>query len=69
MAYDPSNPPPDPISIPLAEYDHMKAEISKLYDCHKMLRAVRPLVYGDELTDDELAELRMDFDHFSREYL
>jgi hypothetical protein len=34
-----------------------------------MLRAVRPLVYGDELTDDELAELRMDFDHFSREYL
>lgn len=59
----------DPITIPRAEFDRMKAEISKLYDCHNMIRAVRPLVRGDELTDEQRLEIRVAYDHFERDYL
>jgi hypothetical protein len=64
--YDPDQPPPDHVVIPIAEFDRIKDDISKLFICQAMLRRLL-LFAGGALTDDEVVELRGDIQHFERD--
>ena len=64
-----NTPPADPVTIPLEEYDRLKAAVTQVLDAHVVLRRVRPLVHGEPVDEDELADLRLYFDHFTREFL
>ena len=67
--YDPNQPPPDPVLVPLAEYDNLRVAVSQLFDAHRALRAVVPLVYAWDVEPEDARQIREDFDHFVREFL
>jgi hypothetical protein len=50
-------------TIPQADYDQLRADVSRIWDYHSFIRKAAPTIraHGD-------AELNMDLDHFDREY-
>lgn len=54
--------------MPLAEYDHMREEISKLFDAHAMIRLLGVVLNDGRIDAAELRNLRTEYAHFTREY-
>lgn len=61
-------PPEETVVLSRAIVDRINRDFSRLWDYHMMIRRARPLVDGEVLTDSQLAALRQDFQHFTREY-
>jgi hypothetical protein len=60
--------PPAKITISRDEYDDIKYQLSKLMGYHHMIRRLSVIVLGEEVSDQELAKLREEVQHFLREF-
>jgi hypothetical protein len=63
--YDPNQPPPSQVTIPLEMWDSLRKSLGELMDAHNLIRGLVPLVRGNPACPSWILR---DIEHFEREY-
>jgi hypothetical protein len=56
------------VTLSFDEYHELVNDLQRAVDLHAMLRRMAPIVFGETVDANELADVRMHLDHFLRDY-